>query len=61
MKRLLVRSAKLFIGFLFFSFGVLQIWDMGKLSRRASDNELLILAAILSIGLTILWMDYKRD
>jgi uncharacterized membrane protein len=59
--KIALRALKLFFAFLCLSFGSLQILEARKHGSDVSDNALLVVSAILAIGLTILWMEWKKN
>ena len=57
--KIFLRGLKLFIAFFALFFAVLLIWETRK--TDVPDKGLLIVAACLSIGVTILWMECKKE
>jgi hypothetical protein len=55
------RSLKLFFAFLGLSFASLEVWDARKHSYDIPDKGLLVIAAIFAAGLTVLWMECRKD
>jgi hypothetical protein len=55
-----LRGLKLFFAFLCISFALLEIWNASKRTYDIPDKGLLLVGAIFSIGVTILWMEVKK-
>jgi len=58
--KIFLRGLKLFFAFLSLGFACLEIWNAGRRIYDIPDRGLLAVAALVAIGLTILWMECKK-